>query len=435
MPGKSSNSLLDAARQYRRQYHWCIIPADAETKKAAVPWKKYQAERPSEDQTIEWFGGGQYDALAVVGGAVSDHLVVLDFDSPETWEWWNKNHTDKGLPTEASTRGGHVFMRWPNCVSQTPKDQDVELRSRALITLVSPSPGKHWLVTPNGQIPLFNPFTLGLEAFGICEKFSANLEKIETQSVGRFAAPGATLPPSFAPIDSSQLPEEQEETEDPEDTEEPEDIEESKIASVSSCSSVNLESIDAEKVQTKIDEAIIATLPIDTGQRDRCVFTFCRWLKAIPELRDRSAAELRPTIQKWHTRAYPAIGTKPFEATWKDFVYGWKRVKWPRGMLLDAAFQKALEDTKTPPEAATYEDPRNQLLVRICWQLQQVHGNQPFYLALRTAGSLLDLSHTEASKRLEMLMADGILVIATPHTNIFATRYRYIRKPQPKELS
>jgi len=422
MPGKSSNSLLDAARQYRRQYHWCIIPADAETKKAAVPWKKYQAERPSEDQTIEWFGGGQYDALAVVGGAVSDHLVVLDFDSPETWEWWNKNHTDKGLPTEASTRGGHVFMRWPNCVSQTPKDQDVELRSRALITLVSPSPGKHWLVTPNGQIPLFNPFTLGLEAFGICEKFSANLEKIETQSVARSAAPGATLASSFAMTQSSHLTEEGQKK----------DRREKEMASAVVCthletSSVKLSELDA-KTRRDIEHAISSTLPQGPQQRNKAIFRLCQSLKGIAALRDHPARHLREIVQEWHRRALPVIDTKDFDETWKDFVHGWPRVKWPKGVVLGLALAKALEDTTNPAEASIYTDPRNQLLVRVCWQLQQMCGDSPFFLSCRNAGRIMELSHVEGSKRLEMLCADGILEVVEHYTNNKATRYRCITR-------
>ena len=86
----------------------------------------------------------------------------------------------------------------------------------------------------------------------------------------------------------------------------------------------------------------------------------------------------------------------------------------------------AREDTKNPSEATQYDDPRNQLLVRICWQLQCMHGGKPFYLAYRTAWELLGLSHTEAGKRLEMLMEDGILAIAKAHTNCRATRYKYI---------
>ena len=109
-------------------------------------------------------------------------------------------------------------------------------------------------------------------------------------------------------------------------------------------------------------------------------------------------------------------------------MYAWKRVKWPKGVQLDAAVQKALQDTRTPPEVADYEDPRTQLLLRICWQLQQLNSGRLFYLSVRKAGELVGSSPPAAGKRLEMFMADGILAIVEAHTNIRATRYRYLGK-------
>lgn len=178
--------------------------------------------------------------------------------------------------------------------------------------------------------------------------------------------------------------------------------------------------------QQVIDEVVNKTLPTHEGQRNRCILDLCRRLKAIPLLADRPARDLRAIIQDWHARAHAVIGTKPFEKTWADFVYTWKRVRWPHGVQLGAAAQKAIDDTETPPEARNYEDPKTQLLLRICWQLQQSQGSQPFYLSLRTAGELVGLSHTESGKRLEMFMEDGLLAIALAHTNIRATRYRFL---------
>ena len=109
-------------------------------------------------------------------------------------------------------------------------------------------------------------------------------------------------------------------------------------------------------------------------------------------------------------------------------------MKWPKGVLLDIAVKRASQSTRTPPEAEHYEDPRNQLLVRICWQLQQLHGDEPFYLAQRTAGELIGVSHTEARKRIEMLMADGVLVMARAHTNLRARRFRYIDTSTHKKI-
>jgi uncharacterized CHY-type Zn-finger protein len=389
----TTNDSLEWALYYHSR-GWSVIPVNPQTKKPCLEtWKCYQTERPTEQDLREWFGS-EYKAMAVICGAVSGNLAALDFDSQERCEWWRTTHPDlaRKLPTEATTRGSHVLFQCQPVRTQRRHEYGVELLCRGAYVILTPSPGKRWLNPPNGEIPKIDPFSLGLEAFGI-------------------ERPGS---------DTSQFTEETEEPEDREETEEKKEI-----ACASSVSSVNTR-LTSEELLARIDEAITKTLPTDTGQRDRCIFTFCQWLKAIPELRERTAAQLKPVVKQWHARAYPVIGTKAFEVTWQDFVYAWARVKWPKGILLGPAVQKAHEDTQNPPEAADYEDPRTRLLVRVCWQLQQVHGDQPFYLSLRTAGELLGLSHTEASKRLEMLMADGILAIASAHTNIFATRYRYI---------
>jgi len=398
----TTNDLLPWALYYHAR-GWCVIPVNPNSKKPCLEtWKQFQNRRPTEQDLRNCFSG-KYRALAVICGAVSGNLGGIDFDSQDRCNWWRSTHPDLAgtLPTERTAKGLHVLFHCDPVPTQRPKAQKVELLCTGAYIILTPSPGKHWLTPPNGEIPKIDPFTLGLEAFGI--------KKPET----------------------SQLPEEPEETEEREEPEEQE--EERKIASSSSVSSGNPKALSNES-QAKLDEAITSTLPTDTGQRDRCIFTFCRWLKAIPELQDLKAAQLKPIVERWHARAYPIIGTKRFEVTWQDFIYAWKRVKYPKGMLLGPVLQKAREDTQNPPEATDYEDPRTQLFVRICWQLQQIHGEQPFWLSHRTAGQLLGISHTEAGKKFEMLMEDGVLGIANAHTKIFATRYRYIGQHAGKEL-
>jgi hypothetical protein len=420
---RCGNGLLAAALHYHRTFGWCIVPAIASYKGLPAGFKgtKYQTVRSTEAELTEWFSSRQYDALAVMGGAVSNDLVMLDLDRAEVCEWWNANHAHLGLPTEATARPGlHIAMRWRNCRSQKNDKTGVEIRAQKLITLITPSPGKRWLVPPNGEIPFCDPYCLGLEHFGIekaknfspgdvvCDAIEKRLGNAPT--FVRCAAPGATL------THSGENPNLRDRTRRGQKNQ--------KMASVSSVPPLEDQS---ESLQTKIEAAINKTIPAAEGQRNRCILALCQWLKAIPELRDRPAGELKPIVQKWHALALPFIQSKLFEETWEDFAYGWKRVKWPKGTLLNALVQKALEDTENPPEAADYEDPRTQLLVRVCWQFQQVSGQEPFFMAVRTAAGIMGLSsHDKAGRRLEMLMADEILVIAEPHTSNKATRYYYI---------
>jgi hypothetical protein len=392
-------STLDSSLYYHRR-GWSLIPANPKTQKPCLEvWESYQTTRATEQQVREWFGGGRHRAIATVLGAVSGNLAAIDFDLPERYEWFRRTHPDLAriLPTEATARPGyHVLFQCEPVGTQKRHKEGVELLCVGAYVVVTPSPGKRWLNPPNGEIPKIDPFTLGLEVFGITKRDAKTN--------------GAQF---------TEEPEDMEETEEPEETKE--------IACASSLSSVKPK-FTSEELAAGIDEAITRTLPTDTGQRDHCIFTFCQWLKAIPELQNKTAAQLKPIAQKWHAKAYPIIGTKAFEVTWQDFVYAWKRVKYPKGVLLEPAVQRAREDTHNPPEAADYEDPRTQLLLRVCWQLQQVHGDEPFYLSVRKAGEVIGLTAPAASKRMEVFTEDGVLAIATAHTNIWATRYKYIGK-------
>jgi hypothetical protein len=96
--------------------------------------------------------------------------------------------------------------------------------------------------------------------------------------------------------------------------------------------------------------------------------------------------------------------------------------------MLQRAVERARADVHTPPEADAYQNVETRLLIRVCFQLQRIHGDKAFFLSYRVAGEILSLSHTEAGKRLEILMKDGILAIAAAHTRRLATSYRYIGK-------
>lgn len=390
---------------------WSIIPADPITKKPRLEiWKPYQTERPPITDLHGWFSGtSATKGLAVICGAVSGNLAALDFDSPEVYEWFKATHPDLAgiLPTERTTRGFHVYFRCEPTATQKPKGQKVELLSQGAYVIVTPSAGKCWLYPPDGEILQINPFALGLERFGITPPGRSHVTE-ETEESEDAEEAGRNRRMASGSSDSS----------------------ESSGSSVSSGSSDDLTGPD-ENVQRMIDEAIAATMPPATGERNRCLFTFARWLKGIPELRDLPAKDLRPIVQRWHARAYPNISTKAFDESWADFVYAWKRVKWARGTgpQFEAAVEKATNDTETPPEASRYADPRTQKLIRVCYQLQQLDPGNPFYLSVRKAGEVAGFTPAEAGKMLEMLQADGLLAIAKAHTAYRATRYRYLGRP------
>ena len=77
----NKKSVLSCALEYRSR-GWSIIPIGKNKKPPrGLRWKPYQTTQPDKAQLRKWFANGKYTSLAVVCGAVSGGLTVLDFDS------------------------------------------------------------------------------------------------------------------------------------------------------------------------------------------------------------------------------------------------------------------------------------------------------------------------------------------------------------------
>lgn len=191
------------------------------------------------------------------------------------------------------------------------------------------------------------------------------------------------------------------------------------IASVSFVSSVSL------SLCKSVDEALQATIPSQQGQRNRALFEFARHLKGMPRYCDGSVDQLRPIVCQWYERALPFVATKEFDETWAEFVYGWDRVKFPKGGDTWAEACRRVEASEPPPEASRYTDDRLRLLCGVCFQLQRLVGDQPFYLSCRCAGQVVGVSAPVAMRFLHLLVHDGVLRVVTPGTMKRAARYHY----------
>jgi hypothetical protein len=387
MAERSEKTILDYVLEYY-SLGWCVIPIGANKRPSkGFKWKTYQKTRPDEKQLRKWFDSGKYTSLAVVCGAVSGGLAVLDLDSEERCRWWHKEHSELVLPTVKTKKGLHIYFRAEPFRKQNR--DDVDLLCEGAYVILPPSPDKEWLTPLNGELPLLNPFEWGLEQFGV--------KTPEKQA--RFT----------------------EETEDIEETEDTEDIERHRSHKVErKLSSFSEETVDY------VNKAIESTIPQKLKTRNDNIFVFCQWLKGIIEMRDLEAIELKPVVRLWWEQAYDNIGTKPFMDTWADFVHGWKRVKWPKGVL-EKAVKKALEAETVLPELEQYKDiPEAVFLGTIFYELQQIMGEKPIFLASRKGQGIVGVSHATILKWTEMFEADGILVKVKEHTKYAAPQYRYI---------
>jgi hypothetical protein len=372
----SENPLLKQALAYQR-WGWSIIPIKPRSKLPALrKWEPFQTKRPDGEQLRKWFGNGNRN-IAVIVGEVSNGLACRDFDTMAEYQLWARNYPElaKMLPTVQTAKGMHVYFE--GHFDGIKHISNGELRGSRGYCLLPPS------VHPDGAIYQWvNPI------------FNGNLLAVD-------------------PILAGFLPKTTNVTEN---TEQPEQTEQS----------------EAIVKEDSFENVILKTLPKGYGTRNRKIFDFARALKSLPQFVDADPKQLRNIVKVWHKRALPKIRTKEFEETWIDFLKAWPKIKYKIGdEPMAKIFEKAVK--LEPPNVAVEKYPANrkvQILVSLCRELQRAAGENPFYLAARTAGRLLGVSHMQASRWLFLLESDEILKVVckggTAEAARKATRFRYI---------
>jgi hypothetical protein len=366
--------LLDAALSYAG-LDWSIIAVKG--KRAAGLWRPFQ-ERAADEATLRrMFARPGVTGLAVVCGAVSGGLAVRDFDRRDSYEAWARDNPDDAacLPTVKTARGFHVYGRVDSEAFEVFGDGELRADS-----------GHYVLLPPS------------LHPDGIVYTWTVPL-------------PGSTLPPFPHSLTKRENGADREDREDRENRE-------NRAPSPSLLSSLS----DA------VENAIVATLPRTQGQRHDHVFKLARYLKAIPSLEDAEIRTLRPIVERWHSRALPVIGTKPFLETWADFVHAWENVKVPAGKgAVETAFTQAVASVPPPIATNLYGQGPIVLLAALCRELQRIAGDGEFYLDCRTAGKLIGVAHTTAWEYLNVLCADGVLAAGAKGNQIKASRFRFVK--------
>lgn len=371
------SGLIDHVLTYDAR-GWSIIPTRDKIP-ALRSWKPYQTECATPETLRCSFGKSGVNGLAVVCGAVSGDLVVRDFDDMDAYERWAREHPGLAatLPTVRTPRGRHVYFQdsHDGIVSIDRNGvHEGELRGAGYVLLppsrLSTGLGYEWTIPlPDGPLTALDAVEAGL------------------------------LPVNERAFDYSNAPTKQRENAP---TKQREEKRTERIEAIG-CGGGSLE------IDEHLRKIVESTLPTSEGQRNGAIFELARALKAEKAYADGDPLELEPIVRLWHAMALPAISTKPFEDVWFDFLYGWNRVKWPRGAFrMDAIFEKAIS-TEPPEVAKRYDSPKCRQLVSLCRELQRNTGDQPFFLSCRTAGKLLHVDHIKVWRWLSGLKLDGVL--------------------------
>jgi len=133
---------LDECLALYRSFGFCVIPAVYGDKRPEIAWEPYQRRKPTDKEIARWFYDGKQHNVAIVCGAVSGNLVVLDFDDVSVYEKFFDAKKIERETIVVRTGGGkrHVYLRSTEPVPSFKIPQiKLEVRSDGNIVIAPPS--------------------------------------------------------------------------------------------------------------------------------------------------------------------------------------------------------------------------------------------------------------------------------------------------------
>jgi len=405
-PRSDAGNLMLVEALRLRSMGLSILPIK-EGKKPALPkWTSLQ-QHPADEKLIrDWFSKPSATGLGIILGPVSGHLVVRDFVVEGAFEAWAVANPKLAqlLPIARTHRGVHVYARMRDV--STKDLGDGELRAAGAYVIAPPS--RHSAGTHYSWERKFDSLDdipwLTVEESGFGRRWDGG-------SLSNGNSKRAT-----------------ERTETPEKTDE----NRGRLRKTEEHRSHSQGGKQVSKLQFEMTpwlrEAILTTIPISRGNRNKALFQFARRLKSRREYADADPIQLEGILREWHQIALPNLGTKDFDETRIDFLKGWDKIRYPHGTGPFADAMKRLNDAELPRCADRYDDVNKRRLVGLCRELQRINPAGPFFLSCRTAGECLKVDPATANRWLFLLCADGILELVDPGDKKRAARYRYLPK-------
>ncbi len=195
--------LLEAARTYLECFYYSVIPifGDASPEKskvAAVDWKKYQSQYPTDADFQRWFLQDQFKGLAIITGNISN-LVVLDFDDANLSRLFASQYphlADTRMVRSAGRGLPHYYFRLPPHLSLgSQKAPGVDLQSNGRYIVAPPTSinGREYKLAVGGM-----PYTLTANDLRLLDTFMSSVRRDATQHEAANPVATQSNPPEIA---------------------------------------------------------------------------------------------------------------------------------------------------------------------------------------------------------------------------------------------
>jgi hypothetical protein len=169
----------------------------------------------------------------------------------------------------------------------------------------------------------------------------------------------------------------------------------------------------------------------------RAVFKLAQHLKAVGELHDQPAKELKPLVKQWYEQASARLGGRSFTEVYAEFIGAWNGARYAAGDDVVKRAWELAQQQPPPPAGATYDEPKVGLLINLCRQLQQENERSGWGAGFALSGyvveGLLGVCQRTAANWLKMLVADGVLAVTAAGGNVrdgvrLAREYRVVQR-------
>ena len=182
---------------------------------------------------------------------------------------------------------------------------------------------------------------------------------------------------------------------------------------------------------TTVKEAVNFSLPIHDRQNNDKVFLLARSMLTVQRHLGRSLTkkELIHAIRLWCDLTQELGFLRETRDHYvAKFFFAWKHVKKEVGRSLDLhKLLRVVDDNPLPPEAELFETTTARRLVGLCYYLQLLAGEEPFFLSCRKAAAVLGVeSFTTTAEWLRSMVDVGILVLVSKGLGVKSSRYRYV---------